>query len=49
MKLAADLGTGKAIQGELPTYHWIEVLGEAQWGVARLPGADSRKGPNRRS
>jgi hypothetical protein len=49
VRLAADLSADSAIEGELPTFQWIEVVDEAQRPVARLPVSDTLKEPNRRS
>jgi len=48
-KLAADLGTTDAMEGQSPTYEWIEVLDESQRAVARLPFASTIHEPNRRT
>jgi hypothetical protein len=47
-KLAADAGFTEAVEGQLPTFKWVEVLDESQRPVARLPVADSIREPNRR-
>jgi hypothetical protein len=36
-----------ALQGEVPTYPWIEVIDEAQRPVARLPVSAILREPNR--
>ena len=47
-KLAADVGLNNAIEGEYPTYTWVEVLDENERPVARLPVAEAVQEPNRR-
>lgn len=46
-KLAADVGTSEAIEGECPAYQWLEVLDETQRPVARVPVAAAIREPNR--
>lgn len=47
-KLAADVALSDAIEGEYPTYTWVEVLDENERPVARLPVAEAVREPNRR-
>lgn len=46
-KLAADAGISDAVEGEVPTFLWIEVVDEEQRPVARLPVANMVREPNR--
>jgi hypothetical protein len=46
-KLAADVGMSDAIEGQLPTFEWVEVVDEQQRPVARLPVRDAVREPNR--
>jgi hypothetical protein len=47
LKLAADVGTDDALQGEWPRFDWLEVLDEQQRAVARIPVADAIREPTR--
>ena len=46
-KLAADQSIADAVEGELPAFAWIEVIGEDQRPIARLPVGDTIHEPNR--
>ena len=48
-KLAADVGTTGAVDGQLPAFDWLEVLDEMQRPVTRLPVAAAIREPNRSS
>ena len=47
IKLAADLATNAAVEGQPPPFQWIEVIDECDRPVARLPIGDIIKEPNR--
>ena len=47
VRLAAEVGLDRAIEGQLPRYGWIDVRDEAQRAVARLPVVECARDPNR--
>jgi hypothetical protein len=46
-KLAADLATDAAVEGQAPTFEWIEVVDDCDRAIARLPVRDVFKEPSR--
>jgi hypothetical protein len=47
LTLAADLGVDGAIEGNVPSFEWIEVVDEDNRAVARLPVREIIREPNR--
>ena len=47
VKLAAELGLDRAIEGQAPPFEWIEVTDEAQRPVAPLRVVECAREPNR--
>jgi hypothetical protein len=47
VKLAAELGLDRAIEGQAPPFKWIEVTDEAQMAVVGLPVVHCARKPNR--